>query len=114
MRCDDQPVGYAQAVDGALLDGGSTASRAESGAWERTAFIASEAHRGQGLGEHVLRALIAEVFGSTLAVACIMRIPISKEPAVRAVEAAGFKWVRIEQDAALGRVWLMRCERPRR
>jgi aminoglycoside 6'-N-acetyltransferase len=112
---DGQPIGYAHALDAALLDGGGCiGAPLESGTWECVTFIASEAHRGRGLGEAALRALVGEVFATTLAVACTLRVPVSKEQAVRAVEAAGFRWVRIEQDAGLGRVWLMRCERPRR
>jgi aminoglycoside 6'-N-acetyltransferase len=116
VRVDGEPIGYAHALDAALLDGGSRGAGPllESGTWECVTFIASEAHRGLGLGEAALRALVDEVFTTTLAVACILRVPVSKEPAVRAVEAAGFRWVRIEEDAARGRVWLMRCERPRR
>ena len=113
LQVHDRPIGYAHAIDAVLLDGGSSAS-AESGAWECTIFIASEIDRGRGVGTAALRLLAAEVFSATLAVACRLRVPVSREPAVRAIEAAGFRWQRIEQDASLGSVWLMRCERPRR
>ena len=108
-----EPIGYAHAVDGALLDGGD-GGPSDSGAWDCAVFIAVEAHRGMGRGEMALRALVAEVFGTTLAVACTLRVPVTKEHAVRAIEAAGFRWVRVQQDPALGRVWLMRCDRPQR
>lgn len=115
IRLDGEPIGYAHALDAALLDGGGrSGGPLESGTSECVIFIASEAHRGRGLGEMALRTLVSEVFATTLAVACTLRVPVGKEPAVRAVEAAGFRWVRIEADAGLGRVWLMRCGRPRR
>jgi RimJ/RimL family protein N-acetyltransferase len=112
---DDEPIGYAHALDAALVGGGGRSGAShDSGTWECVIFIALEAHRGRGAGAAALKALADEVFATTLAVACALQVPVSKEQAVRAVEAAGFRWVRIEQDAALGRVWVMRCERPRR
>lgn len=112
---DGEPSGYAHALDAALLDGELGArARHESGTWECAVFIASEARRGQGFGAVALDALVSEVFATTLSIACTLRIPVAKEPAVRAVESIGFRWVRIEEDAGIGRVWLMRRERPRR
>ena len=111
----DEPVGYAHALDSALLDGGRRSSAEfESGTWECVAFIASDQHRGQGFGAAALGALVGEVFATTLAIACTLRVPLGNENAVRAVEAIGFRWVRIGHDAGLGRVWLMRYDRPRR
>ena len=101
-------------VDSALLDGSRRAEPSDSGAWDCAAFIAVEAQRGRGRGAAALEALVAEVFGCTLATACTLRVPIAKEHAVRAIEAAGFRWLRIEHDPVVGRVWLMRRERPHR
>ena len=113
IRLLDEPIGYAHALDGALLEGGAQSRAAlDSGAWDCTVFIASERHRGRGLGGLALDLLVGEVFSTTLAVACTLRIPVAKEHAVRAIEAAGFKWVRVESDPGLGRVWLMRRDRP--
>lgn len=109
---DGQAVGYAHALDCVLI-GGDHAAALAVGTWDCAVFIASSAHRGQGLGGIALRSLVAEVFASTLALACVIRVPVRSEMAVRAVEAAGFQWVRIEGDAALGPVWVMRAERPR-
>lgn len=111
VRSGDVPIGYGQALDTALL--GDADGKVEGGSWSCALFIATDHYRGQGLGQIAVRMLVAEVFETTLAVACTMRIPVGKENAVRAVEAAGFRWQRIEADDALGRVWLMRAERPR-
>lgn len=113
IRIGDESIGYAHAIDGALIDGGS-GEPFDSGAWDCAVLIAEETHRGQGHGEAALRALVAEVFGTTLALACILRVPVAKEHAVRAIEASGFRWVRLQEDPVLGRVWLMRCDRPQR
>lgn len=110
----EEMIGYAHAVDSALLDGSRRAEPSDSGAWDCAAFIAVEAQRGRGRGAAALEALVAEVFGCTLATACTLRVPIAKEHAVRAIEAAGFRWLRIEHDPVVGRVWLMRRERPHR
>lgn len=115
VRVDGEAIGYAQAIDNAIVGGGgSPPGHGDSGTWDCAVVIAAEAHRGLGYGGAALRLLTAEVFATTLAMACALRIPITKEHAVRAIEAAGFRWLRIEQDASLGRVWLMQCERPHR
>jgi RimJ/RimL family protein N-acetyltransferase len=114
VRTGGSPIGYGHALDGALLDGGGRRGMAEGGVWECVLFIAAEPHRGRGLGRKALELLVGEVFATTLAVACVIRVPVSKEPAVRAVEAAGFRWQRVDADPVLDRVWVMRCDRPRR
>lgn len=110
---DGLAVGYAHALDCVLI-GGDHAAALAPGTWDCALFVAVAAHRGQGLGGLALRQLVQEVFASTLAIACVIRVPVRSEAAVRAVEAAGFQWVRIEGDAALGPVWVMRAERPGR
>ncbi|MGE3918067.1 MAG: GNAT family N-acetyltransferase, partial [Hyphomicrobiaceae bacterium] len=112
VHTDGEAVGYAHALDGALMAG---AGRPElPGSWDCALFIASPAHRGRGIGASALELLVAEVFATTLAVGCTIRVPVAKESAVRVVEAAGFSWSHVEEDAALGRVWVLACERPRR
>lgn len=106
-------IGYAHALDCVLL-GGDHAAALPAGTWDCAVFIASAAHRGRGIGAQALRLLVEEVFGATLALACVIRVPVRSEAAVRAVEAAGFGWMRIAGDAALGPVWVMRAERPSR
>lgn len=110
---DGQTVGYAHALDCVLI-GGDHAAALAPGTWDCALFVGSATHRGQGLGGAALRHLIDEVFSSTLSLACVIRVPVRSEAAVRAVELAGFRWVRIEGDAALGPVWVMRADRPGR
>jgi aminoglycoside 6'-N-acetyltransferase len=107
------PIGYAHAIDCALL-GGAHTELLPAGTWDCAVLVASPAHRGRGIGGRALELLVREVFGTTLALVCVIRVPVRSEAAVRAVEAAGFGWQRIVGDAALGPVWVMRAERPRR
>jgi GNAT superfamily N-acetyltransferase len=107
-----EPVGYAQALDAVLLEEALEAGLA-AGTWQCALFIGSQAHSGRGLGGMALQALLAEVFGSTLAVACAIRVPVRNERAVRTIEGQGFRWLRVESDAPLGPLWLMLLERPR-
>jgi aminoglycoside 6'-N-acetyltransferase len=108
---DGQLIGYAHSMDCALL-GLDHAAVLAPGTWDCALFVASEAHRGRGAGTAALGLLVAEVFGSTLAPACVIRVPVAREAQVRAVEAAGFRWLKIEADPALGPVWVMQAERP--
>ncbi len=107
----DEPIGYAHALDCGLL-GSDQATAVGPGTWDCAVFVALESHRGQGTGSLALGALVDEVFATTLALACVIRVPVRREAAVRAIEAAGFQWVRIDADPALGPVWVMRVERP--
>ena len=111
VQADGAAIGYAQAVECAVL-GSDHAAALEPGTWDCALFIASESHRGAGLGTEALALLVREVFATTLALACVIRVPVRSEAAVRAVEKVGFQWVRITGDAALGPVWVMRAERP--
>ena len=113
MSLCGEPIGYAHAVDAALLRGDAhSRATVESGTWECAAFIGSEFQRGRGLGGLALGLLADEVFSTTLSIACSLRVPVTKEHAVRAIEAAGFRWVHVENDPVLGHVWLMRRDRP--
>lgn len=113
IECSGEPVGYAHAIAAEML--GAEASGAfVPGIWECAVLVASEAHRGRGVGGAALRALAAEVFATTLAMGCVVRVAVRHERAVRAIEAAGFRWVSVGRDWGLGPVWLMRLDRPQR
>jgi RimJ/RimL family protein N-acetyltransferase len=104
-------VGYAHAVEIGLW-GGARPAELAPGTWDTDLFIASEPHRGRGLGAVALDLLVAEVFATTLAVACCGVVSIRNEAAVRAYEQAGFRWLRIWHDPLSGPSWLMLKDRP--
>ena len=84
----------------------------EAGTWDLDLFIASEEHRGQGVGQAALALLKDEVFASTLRGSRV-RLPLGQnERAVRAYEKAGFRWKRIWNDPHVGPSWFMVAERP--
>ena len=109
---DGEPVGYAHAVD-ATLWGAELPQDLEPGTWDLDLFIASEEHRGKGVGQAALAQLKNEVFASTLALAVCVFPSIRNERAVRAYERAGFRWKRIWNDPQAGHSWFMVAERPR-
>ena len=74
-----EPVGYAHAVD-ATLWGELLPQDLEAGTWDLDLFIASEEHRGRGVGQAALALLKEEVFASTLAVAGV-RLPLCPQRA---------------------------------
>ncbi len=113
IEADGEPVGYAHAVD-ATLWGQSLPQDLEPGTWDLDLFIASEEHRGRGVGQTALALLKDEVFASTLAVAVCVFPSVKNERAVRAYEKAGFRWKRIWNDPLSGPSWFMVAERPRR
>jgi RimJ/RimL family protein N-acetyltransferase len=106
-----ETVGYAQALDASLL--GDRPPSAPAGAWDCDLFIGSPAHRGLGLGGRALDLLVAEVFRSSLALACMLLVSVRNERAARACEAIGFRWSAIHDDAQLGPCWVMLRDRPR-
>jgi len=106
------PIGYGHAVEIGLW-GEPRPQEVEPGTWDIDLFIASEAHRGRGLGRQALALLTEEVFATTLAVACCAVVSVRNEPAVRAYERAGFRWRRVWTDPLFGPSWLMLRERPR-
>jgi RimJ/RimL family protein N-acetyltransferase len=103
-------VGYAHAFDAGLMATNGSLSR-EPGIWQCMFFIGSETHRGLGLGAAALGLLAEEVLSTTLALGCETMVPVKNESAVREIEARGFRWRRVENDAALGTVWIMRRDR---
>ncbi|HEY7669043.1 MAG TPA: GNAT family N-acetyltransferase [Hyphomicrobium sp.] len=113
IEADGAPVGYAHAVD-ATLWGDELPQDLEPGTWDLDLFIASEEHRGKGVGQAALALLKEEVFASTLAVAVCVFPSVKNERAVRAYEKAGFRWKRIWNDPYAGPSWFMVAERPLR
>lgn len=107
------PVGYAHAVD-ATIWGEDLPQDLAPGTWDLDLFIASEEHRGKGVGQTALSLLKDEVFASTLAVAVCVFPSIRNERAVRAYEKAGFEWKRIWNDPCMGPSWFMIAGRPQR
>ena len=112
IEADGDPVGYAHAVD-ATLWGENLPQDLEAGTWDLDLFIASEEHRGKGVGQAALALLKSEVFATTLAVAVCVFPSVRNERAVRAYEKAGFRWKRIWNDPQMGPSWFMIAERPR-
>ena len=107
---DSLQIGYGQAIDADLV--ASTRTKAlPPGAYIAALFIADPAHRRRGAGEDALAALTQEVFSSTLAIACATVVPVRYEPAVRAAERAGYRWIGVADDGATGQSWLMVRER---
>lgn len=113
IEVDDTPVGYAHAID-ATAWGDQLPQDLPAGTWDLDLFIASEDHRGKGVGQAALMLLKNEVFGSTLATAVCVFPSIRNERAVRAYEKAGFRWQRIWNDPQMGPSWFMLAERPTR
>ncbi|MCP4781326.1 MAG: GNAT family N-acetyltransferase [Hyphomicrobium sp.] len=107
------PVGYAHAVD-ATIWGDDLPQDLAPGTWDLDLFIASEDHRGKGVGQAALSLLKDEVFATTLAVAVCVFPSIRNERAVRAYEKAGFQWQRIWNDPYMGPSWFMIAKRPQR
>ena len=110
IECDGVAVGYCHAID-ATMWGDQLPSELQPGTWDLEIFVASEAHRGQGIGQIALGALKNEVFSTTLAVAVCVFPSIRNERAVRAYEKAGFTWQRIWNDPHAGPSWFMVAER---
>lgn len=110
IEADALPVGYCHAVD-AMLWGDSLPQDLAPGTWDLDLFIASEKHRGKGVGQAALALLKDEVFSTTLAVAVSVFPSIRNERAVRAYEKAGFRWQRIWNDPQAGPSWFMVAER---
>ncbi|MEQ1576384.1 MAG: GNAT family N-acetyltransferase [Hyphomicrobium sp.] len=110
IECDGEAVGYCHAIDASMW-GDALPDELEPGTWDLDIFVASERHRGLGIGQIALAALKDEVFSTTLAVAVCVFPSIRNERAVRAYEKAGFKWKRIWNDPHAGPSWFMVAER---
>jgi RimJ/RimL family protein N-acetyltransferase len=108
---DGVAIGYAHAVEAGLR----TAEPPEgvpAGNWDVDYVLAPAAIDTGEIGGIVLAQLTAEVFATTLAVACSSLVSIRNEAAARAYERAGFRWLQVLQDPLLGPSWLMLKERP--
>jgi aminoglycoside 6'-N-acetyltransferase len=111
IEADGMAVGYAQAVD-ATLWGADLPEDLESGTWEIDLFVASELHRGRGVGVAALNMLKQTVFETTFATAVCVFASVSNERAVRAYEKAGFRWKRVLNLPQQGHAWFMVADRP--
>ena len=112
IECDNQPVGYAHAIDAAHW-GEGLPDGVPIGAWDIDVFIATKKHRGRGVGGAAVNLLADEVFKTTFALALSVIVPVRNEQAIRAFEKADFKWVRVWNDPIFGASWLLLRERPR-
>lgn len=108
VTCEARPIGYAQAMETAVR-AGAQPPEVLPGTWETQFWIAPS--RPQVLAA-IPALLAAEVFATTLAIACSGLISIRQEMMVRAYERAGFRWRRIWHDPLFGPAWLMLKERP--
>ena len=106
-------IGYAHAID-ALHWGSGLPEAMPVGTWDIDAFIAAPEWRGGRAGRRAVELLADEVFATTLAPAVSVFTSVRNEPAVRAYEKAGFRWVRIHDDPIQGPCWMMLKERPTR
>ena len=110
LTAERVPIGYAQAVEVGLV-AGLKPPELLPGTWELQFMLATPG-RPEVLAA-IPAMLAAEVFATTLAVACSGLISIKAETVARAYERAGFRWRRIWTDPLLGPAWLMLKERPR-
>jgi RimJ/RimL family protein N-acetyltransferase len=110
IEADGVPVGYAHAID-ATVWGAELPEELEPGTWDLDLFVASENHRGVGIGQRALAQLKDEVFQTTMAVAVCVFPSVRNERAVRAYEKAGFRWKRIWNEPLYGPSWFMIADR---
>jgi aminoglycoside 6'-N-acetyltransferase len=103
---EGNPVGYAQAVDVDLRRETKPAD-IPAGSYDVDLFVGAKDLLGKGIGRRALDLLTADVFATTLAVACCVVPSIRNEAAVRAFEKAGFRWVAIFDDPINGPSWVM-------
>jgi RimJ/RimL family protein N-acetyltransferase len=113
VEWDGQPAGYCHAVDAGLW-GEMLPSEIPPGCWDIDLFVGAPEHRGRGIERHVLDRMATEVFATTLAVACCIFVSVKNEPAVRAYEHIGFRWIKVWPDPILGPCWVLIKERPSR
>jgi hypothetical protein len=108
-----RPIGYAQAIEAGLTSGAKP-PEILPGTWDTQFLLAASARLAPRALAAVPALLAAEVFATTLAVACAGLVPIKQETVVRAYEEAGFRWRRIWHDPVVGPAWLLLRERPQR
>lgn len=110
IECDGRPIGYAHAVEAGVW--ADERPGTPPGTWDVDFFIAAAEPHDKTLGQAVLEQLTAEVFATTLAVACSAVVSIKNETAVRSYERADFRWQQVWPDPLTGPCWLMLKERP--
>ena len=108
---DGVAAGYAHAVDMALW-GGAWPQGLPAGAFDIDLFVGEKSLVGRGIGRATLGLLAADVFATTLAVACAVVVSIRNEAAVRAYEKAGFHWISVWEAPVTGPSWVMLKLRP--
>ena len=108
VTSEARPIGYAQAMEAAVR-AGAQPPEVLPGTWETQFWITPSR---PGVLAAIPALLAAEVFATTLAIACSGLISIRQEMMVRAYERAGFRWRRIWHDPLFGPAWLMLKERP--
>jgi hypothetical protein len=108
VTCEGRPIGYAQAME-AGVRAGAQPREVLPGTWDTQFWIAPSR---AGVLAAIPALLAAEVFATTLAIACSSLVSIRQEMMVRAYERAGFRWRRIWHDPLFGPAWLMLKERP--
>jgi aminoglycoside 6'-N-acetyltransferase len=113
VECDGRPIGYGHAVDASLW-AQSLPPDLPAGCWDIDLVIGATEYRARGIEQPALTAIAAEVFATTLAVACCTFVSVKSEPLVRHYERAGFRWSRIWTDPVVGPSWLLMKERPAR
>ncbi len=112
IECDGAIAGYAQAVDTGVL-GERPPDGVPAGAWRVAYFLqALEGVDAISGAAAALALLTDEVFATSLAVACTADVSIRTETAARAYERAGFRWLRVAHDPAVGPFWVMLKDRP--
>jgi RimJ/RimL family protein N-acetyltransferase len=111
VECDGTPSGYGHAVDAGLWSE-TLPPEVPPGCWTIGLVMGAPDYRDRGLEQHVLIAIAAEVFATTLAVACCTFVSVKNEDFVRAYERAGFRWIRIWPDPILGPSWVLIKDRP--
>jgi RimJ/RimL family protein N-acetyltransferase len=104
-------IGYGHVADAAISREALRAALPPE-TWMLDLFVADPANRGLGHGEAAIRALVGELFATTLALAVAVLPPVRNEAAVRAYERIGFRWLRVVVDPILGPSWLMLLDRP--
>jgi aminoglycoside 6'-N-acetyltransferase len=108
---DRTPIGYAHALEIGLWSEERPCDL-PAGTWHIGYFLALGDFCHVRMGASVLALLSAEVFATTLALACSSVVSVKSEAAARTYERAGFRWRRIWNDRLLGPCWLMLRERP--
>lgn len=84
----------------------------EPGASALDVFVARPQTRTED-STRAISLLAADVFATSLAIACCSLVSIKSETAARAYENAGFTWSEIWHDRYRGPCWVMQRARPR-